>query len=310
MDHTVRASTENAYSNLYSFMGLDLSRDIDTLGGAVVVGVPFDLATSARAGARYGPSEIRRASAQLRWERQRYPWDFDLRESLPMLDFGDIDYRVGDSADMTEKVREVAHQISRAGNFVLALGGDHYGSYPLLQGIFRTHGQVALIHFDAHSDTEVTEHEYYHGSMFYRAIQDGLIDTRHSVQIGLRTEHNSADFDLTVFDAHEVHRCTPDEISQKILAVVGQRPVYLTIDIDVLDPSFAPGTGTPVAGGLSSHQLLTILQGLKGINLLAGDVMEVAPCYDCADQTTLAAATVALDILHLYAYTKGLHGQT
>ncbi|MCA8837875.1 MAG: agmatinase [Proteobacteria bacterium] len=290
-----------SYSNVFGFLGAPLTRAVDKLGGAVVVGIPYDLATSARPGARFGPAGIRQASAQLRWERKRWPWDFALRSRLALADYGDIDFRVGDSADMHARLRDVSARLHAGGNFMLGLGGDHYATLPIVEGVCQRAGQVALIHFDAHSDTEVSDLPYYHGSMFHRAIQDGLIDPRASIQLGIRTENNSADLGLSVLDADWLNGHGADEACAQIRQVVGERPAYLSIDIDCLDPSSAPGTGTPVAGGLTTSKLLQILRGLQGMTLLGADVMEVAPAYDHADITTLAAATLAVEILYVHA---------
>jgi agmatinase len=185
---------------------------------------------------------------------------------------------------------------------MLTFGGDHFISYPLLKAHARKYGTLSLIHFDAHSDTWPDEEgkRVDHGTMFWHAAREGLVDPARSVQIGLRTT-NDDHMGFQVLDARQVHRRGCEAIVEAIRARVGDNPVYLTFDIDCLDPAFAPGTGTPVCGGLSTVQALEILGGLRGINLVGMDVVEVAPAYDHADVTSLAAATLAMEMLCLYA---------
>lgn len=301
-DKTVRLADDSSYANVFSFMGLPLSRDLDLAGlDAVVMGIPYDLGTSGRAGARSGPNGIRQASANLRWEEQRWPWSFRLNDRLRAIDYGDIQFASGDSEDMLERVEAHAARITGAGKTLISLGGDHFVTLPLLRGHAATHGKLALIHFDAHTDTYSKHEKYDHGSMFYRAPQEGLVDTSHSVQIGIRTDYDREDHAYLVIDADQANAQSADETVAAIRARVGAAPAYLTFDIDCLDPAFAPGTGTPVVGGLSASLALRILRGLAGLNIVGFDVMEVSPAYDHAQLTALAGATLALEFLYLRA---------
>lgn len=301
-DKTVRLADDSSYANVFSFMGLPLSRDLDMAGlDAVVMGIPYDLGTSGRAGARSGPNGIRQASANLRWEEQRWPWPFRLNDRLRAIDYGDIQFASGDSEDMLERVEAHAARITGAGKTLISLGGDHFVTLPLLRGHAATHGKLALIHFDAHTDTYSKHEKYDHGSMFYRAPQEGLVDTSRSVQIGIRTDYDREDHAYLVIDADQANAQSADETVAAIRARVGDAPAYLTFDIDCLDPAFAPGTGTPVVGGLSASLALRILRGLTGLNIVGFDVMEVSPAYDHAQLTALAGATLALEFLYLRA---------
>jgi agmatinase len=185
---------------------------------------------------------------------------------------------------------------------LLALGGDHFIAYPLLKAHAKKHGApLSLIHFDAHSDTWSDEVDRIdHGTMFFHAAKEGLVDPGSSAQVGLRTT-NPDTMGFNVLDAPWVHENGIDAVVAKIRAVVGNKPAYLTFDIDCLDPSYAPGTGTPVCGGLTSHQAIEILRGLVGINLVGMDMVEVAPAYDVGEITALAAAALAMEMLYLYA---------
>jgi agmatinase len=292
---------ENSFSGALSFMRRKYSRDLRGVDVAVT-GVPFDLAVSNRPGARFGPEAIRRASAQLAWG-PIWPWGFDPFERLSVIDYGDCGVDFMQAAMIDETVQNHLRPIVEAGIFALVLGGDHYVSYPVLKALAKRHGPLALVHFDAHRDVEMTDTRgQYHGAMFRYAIEDGIIDPKKSVQIGIRTAfEDEQTFGMTILEADQVHETSPKEIAKTVRDVVGDAKAYLTFDIDCLDPAFAPGTGTPVVGGLATHQALAIIRQLGDINFVAADVMEVAPDYDVAQVTSLAAATIATEILCLHA---------
>ncbi len=293
-------AAEPTYAGITSFMRRRYSRDLTGVDLAIS-GVPFDTATTNRPGSRFGPRAIRAASIQSAWARH-FPWEFDPFDVLACVDYGDCHFDHGTPQDTPAAIEAHATRILEAGSALLTLGGDHFISYPLLRAHAKKHGTLALIHFDAHSDTWPDEEvaRIDHGTMFYHAAREGLVDPARSVQVGLRTTNDDV-MGFAVLDAREVHRSTPEQIAERIRVRVGDHPVYLTFDIDCLDPAFAPGTGTPVCGGLSSHQALEILRGLRGINLVGMDVVEVAPPYDHAEVTALAGATLAMEMICLYA---------
>lgn len=302
-------AAEPTYAGITSFMRRRYSRDLTGVDLAIS-GVPFDTATTNRPGSRFGPRAIRAASIQSAWARH-FPWEFDPFDLLACVDYGDCYFDHGTPQDTPALIEAHATRILEAGSALLTLGGDHFISYPLLKAHARKHGTLALIHFDAHSDTWPDEEgkRIDHGTMFYHAAREGLVDPACSVQVGLRTTNDDV-MGFQVLDAREVHRSTPEQIAERIRARVGEHPVYLTFDIDCLDPAFAPGTGTPVCGGLSSHQALEILRGLCGINLVGMDVVEVAPPYDNAEVTALAGATLAMEMICLYAARHKLGERT
>lgn len=290
------------YANVYSFAGLPFCRDTgDAAIDAVVMGIPYDLATTGRAGARGGPMGIRQASANLRWEEQRWPWTFALPQRLRAVDYGDIEFLCGESEAMIAEVEAQAGRIVAAGKTLVSLGGDHFVTLPLLRAHARTHGKLALIHFDAHTDTYGEPQRYNHGSMFFHAPKEGLIDPACSIQLGIRTEYARDSHAFEVIDAHQVNEHSVAETVAAIRARVGDNPAYLTFDIDALDPAYAPGTGTPVIGGLTSNKALQILQGIAGLKLVGFDVVEVSPPFDHAGITALAGATLALQFLYMRA---------
>ena len=295
---------EPTYGGITSFLRRRYSRDLSEADVAVL-GIPFDLATTNRAGTRMGPRGIRTASASVAWEEKVVGWGFSPMDALAIVDHGDCAFDSGYPAGVPDEIYQCAREILATDTALLALGGDHFVSYPLLKAHAEKHGPLALIHFDAHSDTwEDSGPRIDHGTMFYHAAKEGLVLPEYSAQIGLRT-FNPSTQGFNIFDAPAVHEQGPGAIAQQVKAIVGDRPCYLTFDIDCLDPSFAPGTGTPVVGGLSTYQALQILQQLRGIQLVGMDVVEVSPPYDVSDITALAAATVALQQLCLFAWARG-----
>ena len=291
-----------SYSGHTTFMRRPVA-DAFAEADVVVTGVPFDVATTNRPGARFGPRAIREQSLQLDWG-PIWPWGFDPFDRLRLVDSGDVDWDWGRPQDMAPAVSGHVGRILGAGALPLVLGGDHYVTLPVLRAVAERHGPVGLVHFDAHRDVETGagEGRIDHGIVFSEALAEGLLVEEACVQVGIRTtfegETGSA---MTVLDAARVHAMTPQEVARTIRDVVGERPVHLTFDIDCLDPAFAPGTGTPVPGGLSTHQVRAILWELKGLRFTSFDVMEVAPAYDPAGITALAAATLAVDFCCLMA---------
>jgi agmatinase len=298
---TVKGSP--SYAGALSFMRRPYRRELDGVDVAVV-GIPLDTATTNRPGARFGPRAIRAASAGISWERP-WPWDFDPFDHLAVVDYGDCEFDPGRPETIVPFIEDWYGRILDAGVAPLTLGGDHFVSYPVLKALAARHGPLSLVHFDAHSDTWGEQQQRLdHGTMFYHAAKQGLVDDTRSVQIGLRTT-NDEPLGFNIFDARAVHRHGPEYIAAEALRIVGDRKAYLTFDIDCLDPSYAPGTGTPVCGGLTTHQALEIVRGLKGVNLVGMDVTEVAPAYDVGEITALAGATLAAEFLCLYAARPG-----
>jgi len=291
---------EPTYGGVLSFMRRKYTRDMNGVDVAVM-GVPLDTATTNRPGARFGPRAIRAASSIMAWERP-YGMAFDPFDRLAVVDAGDCPFDHGRPDETPAKIEEYAFSIIEQGPALLSLGGDHFVSYPLLRAHQRKHGgPLSLLHFDAHSDTWADENDRIdHGTMFWWAVRQGLVDPARSVQVGIRTS-NPDTLGFNVIDGPEVHAAGIAAVIGRIREILGDRPVYLTFDIDCLDPSYAPGTGTPVCGGLTTHQAMSILRGLAGINIVGMDVVEVAPAYDVGEITALAGAHLAMEMLYLYA---------
>jgi agmatinase len=290
---------EHTYSGALSFLRRRYTKNLNGADIAVV-GVPYDLATTNRPGTRFGPAGIRAASAQLS-NLIPWPWGFDPTERLAIVDYGDFTFDFGRPHLIPDEITRQAEVILDQGVSLLSMGGDHFVSLPLIRAYAKKYGPLALVHFDAHSDTWADEEgRISHGTMFFHAVKEGLIDPACSVQIGIRT-FNSDPLGITWLDADWVHSNGVEATIAEAKRIVGNRQAYLTFDIDCIDPSFAPGTGTPVVGGLTTYQARAILRGLKGIDFVGMDLVEVAPQYDTADVTALAGATLMLDYLCLRA---------
>jgi len=296
--------SEVTYAGELTFLRRVRTRDV-TGADVVFTGIPYDNATTFRPGARLGPQAIRAASVQLAAIAGRaFPFDLDLFEVLAMADYGDCPVPGGLAEQVVPLIQNHAATILESGATLVSFGGDHFVTYPLLRAHVDRHGPLALVHFDAHVDTwELVPDRLDHGTMFLRALDEGLIDVAHSVQIGIRS-FSERDHGFTVLDAPWIHRSGIEAAVRRVLDTVGERPAYLTFDIDCLDPAFAPGTGTPVPGGLSSAQALGILHGIGALNFVGADVVEVAPSDDQAELTALAAATIAHDFVGLLALRK------
>lgn len=303
-DSLYGTTPEPTYAGITSFMRRKYTKDLKGVDVAVT-GIPLDTATTNRPGARFGPRAIRGASSIMAWERP-YGMEFDPFDKLAVADVGDCMFDFGRPEKVPDQIETHVWNIINDGPGLLSLGGDHFVAYPILKAHARKFGApLSLLHFDAHSDTWAdTDDRIDHGTMFYWAAKHGIVDASTSVQVGLRTT-NPDTLGFNVLDAPWVHEHGIAAVVETIREIVGDRPVYVTFDIDCLDPSFAPGTGTPVCGGLTSHQAMAILRGLKGINIVGMDVVEVAPSYDVGEITALAACHLAMEMLYLYACRPG-----
>ncbi|MBV9380867.1 MAG: agmatinase [Streptosporangiaceae bacterium] len=276
-----------------------------------IAGVPFDSGVSYRPGARFGPAAVRAGSKLLR----PYHPGLDVQPwfAHQVADAGDIPVNPFDIAEAIAQIDTAARAILESADRLVAIGGDHTIALPLLRAAAGRHGPVALIHFDAHLDTWDTYFgaPYTHGTPFRRAAEEGLLALGHSAHVGIRGPvYGTGDFaddrglGFATVTTADVARHGVDHVIDRLRSRVGDRPVYVSVDIDVLDPAHAPGTGTPEPGGLTTRELQLILRGLEGLPLAGADVVEVAPAYDHAELTALAAANVAYEFLALFALAK------
>lgn len=296
---------EATYAGALSFMRRKYTRDLAGVDVAVT-GIPFDQAVSHRPGTRFGPEAMRKASAENAWG-PFWPWMFDPFNTLAVIDYGDCFFDWGRKENFPERLEAHATEIISSGAEMVSLGGDHYITYPLLKAHFKKHGPLALVHFDAHRDVEVDDGgRIDHGTMFGYAVREGLIDPRKSVQMGIRTTFTGeTTMGFRIVYADEVHDSSSDQLATIIKKQVGKSKAYLTFDIDCLDPSAAPGTGTPIPGGMTYHQAASVIRKLTDVNFVAMDVVEVSPPYDHAEITAAAGASLIMEYLCLKAWQRG-----
>lgn len=302
----VDAKAVPRYAGLGSFARLPLLHEVDDYDIAVV-GVPFDSGVTYRPGARFGPAAIRQASRLLK------PYNPALEVSpfarAQVVDAGDIAANPFDITAAVDEIRTgVRGLLTRPEQRVVLLGGDHTIALPSLQAVYEVHGPVALVHFDAHLDTWDT---YFgapctHGTPFRRATEQGLLVKDHSAHVGIRGSLydqadllDDAELGFTAVHCRDIDRIGVDGVIERVLDRVGEHPVYVSIDVDVLDPAFAPGTGTPEIGGMTSRELVAVLRAMRPVNIVGADVVEVAPAYDQAEVTAVAAANLAYELVSL-----------
>jgi agmatinase len=288
-----------AHSGIASFWRLDQSRDLAGVDIAVM-GVPFDHGVTNRPGSRFAPRAIRDMS--LHTGNFHHPWPYDLTKKRRLIDYGDVG--AGMQTDlanfMIQDTNRHAQAIFAAGAKLLTLGGDHTIPYGPVRAAREKFGPVSLIHFDSHQDSMTSNggKAIFHGSFAYDLAEEGSIDAKRSVQVFIRTDMPN-DLGYNIIGAREALSLQPQELAARIKAIVGNNPVYITFDIDALDPAYAPGTGTPVVGGPTTFYVREVFQHLIGIKVVAADVAEVLPAFDPASITSLAAATIAIDLLYL-----------
>ena len=294
-------SFENTFGGALSFMRRRYTKDLQGVDIAVT-GIPFDQAVTNRPGTRLGPRAIREASS-LQAPDAPYGWPFDVFSECDIVDMGDLAFDYANIPDFPATLQNHFANILQSGAASVALGGDHYISFPILKAYAEKFGPMSLIQIDAHTDTWPDDNmqRVDHGTMFYKAVKSGVVDPARSVQIGIRTT-NEDTLGVNIIDAAEVHRIGPEAVAKRVHGIVGDAACYLSFDIDGLDPAFAPGTGTPVWGGLSTAQASVILRQLAGVNLKGGDIVEVSPPFDTTGATAIAGAHVAVELCCLLGW--------
>ncbi len=294
---------ENAFGGVTSFLR---RRYVPDGAGAdvAVLGVPFDGAVTHRPGARFGPRAIREASTLQPYDSP-YGWPFDPLSELAVVDAGDLAFDYAKAAAFPARLAERVAGLLVKGAATVALGGDHSITLPILRAYHAVHGPLAVVQLDAHSDLwpDDDPERIDHGTFLYKAVREGLVDVARSVQVGIRTVTEDR-LGVPMIDAQEVHGSAPAAVAKRVRGIVGDAPCYVTFDIDALDPAAAPGTGTPVWGGLQGWQAAALLRGLAGLRVVGGDVVEVSPPYDHGGITAVAGAHVATEITCLIAWHR------
>ena len=297
-----------AYFGIPTFMRQAASREFDGID-VVIMGIPFDGgATSFRGGARFGPRKIREASL-LMWGYNRF-FKIAPLDVLKVVDYGDVSVEPVSLETTIKLISADVGKVLAAGPTVIALGGDHSIALPLLRSHAAKFGPLALVHFDAHVDTEQDRLD--HGTPFRHAVNEGLINTKAWVQVGIRGPvsypqevEEAKQLGAKVLDVDVCFEMGIPHVIQTILERIGNHPTYVSLDIDVVDPAYAPGTGTPEIGGFTSYQILQLVRGLRGLNLVGFDLVEVSPPYDSAEITSILAANLIFEFLSLLAVDSG-----
>lgn len=296
------AAQDPTYAGALSFMRRRYSKQVAGCDLAIW-GVPFDLAVSNRPGTRFGPQALRRVSAIFDGDAQ-FPSRLDPFETLAAVDYGDCPLPRSDLHGCAKSIEDHAAAIIATGAHLVTLGGDHFITLPLLRAHVARHGKLALVQFDAHQDTwDDGVGAISHGTFVLEAVREDLIDVDRSIQIGIRTVA-PRDCGIAVIDGYAAQELGVAGVVQAIQARVGDGPAYLTFDIDALDPGHAPGTGTPVAGGLATETALRMVWGIRDLDWRGMDIVEVSPPYDHADATAIAGAAVAQHYIQGLALKK------
>ncbi|MGM8365298.1 agmatinase [Virgibacillus sp. W0181] len=293
-----------------TFMRLEHVRTTEDVD-FVVLGVPFDTAASNRTGQRYGPQHVRDFSVLLR--PYNPDQDINIFEYCSGVDYGDIDVIPGNIHQTYANMEAGLQPILEKEITPILIGGDHSITLGSLRAFAKQYGPISLVHFDSHGDTwdNYFGEKYMHGTPFRRAVEEGLIDTEHSIQVGMRGPlygpediEDARDLGYEVIPMKEVREIGYDKVMERIHARAKDRPVFVTYDIDFLDPAYAPGTGTPEVGGPTSHEALEFVRGLDGLNIKGFDLVEVLPTYDNGEITAVAASAVIFEMISLVALKK------
>jgi len=298
------------FSGIRTFARLPHVRELAEVDVAII-GVPFDTAVTFRAGARFGPAAVREMSAMLRAYNPAL--GVNVYDVLSVVDYGDLPVVPGYIEDSFARIEDGLSPILKAGVIPVCIGGDHAISLAELRAVAKTYGPVGFVQFDSHTDTwdAYFGHKYMHGTPFRRAVEEGLIDTEHAIQVGMRGSlYGPEDYDqaralgFEVWPTDDVRRAGIPAVIETVRRRLGEKPVFLSFDIDFVDPSFAPGTGTPEIGGFSSREAQEFVRGLAGANLVAMDLVEVLPAYDPAGVTALIAANIIFEALSVIALRR------
>jgi len=290
-----------AYAGIPTFWRAQSTQDLTGVDIAVM-GVPYDIGVTNRSGARLGPRAVREASLHV--GNFQHPWKGNIAKDLKIIDYGDVGMGVGGDAtkNMIDETYKHAKKIFASGARLFTIGGDHTIPYGPVRAAKDTFGQIALIHFDSHQDSMSSNggKEIFHGSFAHDLAEENTVNAHKSVQVFIRTDMPNEE-GYNIIYAHDALYSEPEDIAANIKKIVGDMPVYITFDIDALDPSSAPGTGTPVPGGPTTFQASEVLRNLAGLNVVGADLVEVAPMYDPSGVTALSAGAISRDLMHLLA---------
>ena len=298
------------FCGIKTFMRIPNVREVEGVDVAIV-GIPFDTASTYRTGSRFGPAAIRDMSVTVR------PYNINMEinsfENVSVIDYGDLDIIPGYIEESYKIIEDELTKLLSNDIIPICMGGDHSITLGELRAVAKKHGPLALVHFDSHTDTvdSYFGKDYTHGTPFYHAIKEGLIDPEHSIQVGMRGNlytpngfKDSEDLGLQVIMAREMHKIGMEETAKRIMDRVKGKKVFLTFDIDFVDPAYAPGTGTIEIGGFTSFETMELIRGVKDLNAVAFDLVEVAPSYDPTQITANLAANIIHDFIAMVAIKR------
>ncbi len=291
-------------SNPFGFMRFPLlikeKYSIKDIFDIIIIGIPCEICSTGKPGSKLGPNSIRKESINLCWEKIKWPWNIELKKYIKVIDGGDLIYKQGNIKNLNKKINQIVTNLLKIKKNIIFIGGDHYITLPILRTYKKFYKKISLIHFDAHTDTYYENNMYDHGSIIYQIIKEKIVSKKNIIQIGIRTyiEKNN---NIKIINAEKTNKISTEKIINKIINITNNLPTYITFDIDCIDPSFAPGTGTPVIGGITIYKILKIIRNLTKINIIGFDIVEISPIYDKSDITSLTASNIILDFIYLQA---------
>lgn len=299
---------QSLISNTFGFMRLPLlikkKYNIKDKFDLLILGIPSEMTCTGKPGSKLAPKSIREESIHLSWEKYKWPWKFKLNKYLKIIDGGDLIYKTGNINNLNKNIYKKVINLLKLKKKILFIGGDHYITLPILRTYKKIYKKkISLIHFDAHTDTYYLNNKFDHGSIFYQAEKEKLISKKNTIQIGIRTYINNKK-KFKIINTNKINKFKTKKIIKIIKKTINKKPTYISFDIDCIDPSYAPGTGTPVIGGITTNKILKIIRKMKKINLniIGIDIVEVSPIYDLSGITSLTAATLITEFLYLITY--------
>ncbi len=302
--HNKINNDQSLISNLFGFMRLPLYiNKIPNNFDMAIIGIPSDMTCTGKPGSKMAPSSIRESSINLFWEKIKWPWNFKLNKNFKVIDLGDLIFKNGNIEDLNKQIYKKVEELLKLKKKILFLGGDHYITLPILRMYKKFYKKISVIHFDAHTDTHNNKNIYDHGSVFYNIHKEKIISSKDIIQIGIRTYINKKK-KFKIISSNKTNKYKVKKIINKILKIIKNKPTYLSFDIDCIDPSYVPGTGTPVINGIKINKIIKIIRKFKKINLIGIDIVEVSPLYDINNISSLTAANIALELIYTQAYIK------
>ncbi len=275
----------------------------------IIIGIPCEISSTGKPGSKLAPNYIRKESIHLCWEKKKWPWNFKFQKYIKVIDGGDLIYQQGNIKNLNKIIYQKVNNLLKIKKNIIFIGGDHYITLPILKTYKNFYKKISLIHFDAHTDMYYDNNPYDHGSIIYQIKKKKIISKKNIIQLGIRT-YTSKKNQVKTITAEKINKYSINKIINKIKKITNNLPTYVSFDIDSIDPSYAPGTGTPVINGITTHKIFKIIRKLKEINIIGSDIVEINPIYDKSGITSLIGANLILDLIYLNAYKIKKNGKT